>query len=78
MQPIKKELSQLIYTDPDVLNGTPCFEGTRVPVSLIVEYLVLGWSIDDLKEFYPTVKTEAITRLISVLSEEIAGNVKTA
>ncbi len=43
MQPIKKELAEIIYTDADVLNGTPCFEGTRVPVSLVVEYLVLGW-----------------------------------
>ena len=77
MQPIKKELADSIYSDKEVLKGTPCFTGTRVPVSLILHYLALGWSLHDLKEFYPTVKTEQITKLIQVLSEEFTGYVKT-
>lgn len=78
MQPIKKELADIIYSDEEVLSGTPCFKETRVPVPLILDYLALGWSLSDLKEFYPTVKTEYITKLIQVLSEEFTGHVKTA
>jgi uncharacterized protein (DUF433 family) len=72
------ELAKIVYRDEEILGGTPCFQGTRVPVSLIVEYLVLGWTLADLKEFYPTVKPEHITRLMQVLAEEFAGDVKTA
>jgi uncharacterized protein (DUF433 family) len=78
MQPIKKELADIIYSDKEVLSGTPCFKETRVPVPLILDYLALGWSLSDLKEFYPTVKTEYITKLIQVLSGEFIGHVKTA
>jgi hypothetical protein len=36
------ELSDLIVSDPGVMSGTPCFRGTRVPVSVLFENLAAG------------------------------------
>ncbi len=78
MNDIKKELKDIVYKDPDVLGGTPCFVGTRVPVAAILEYISLGWSIRDLKKSYPTVKTEYIVKLIKNFSKDFTVHAKTA
>jgi uncharacterized protein (DUF433 family) len=75
MKTIKAGLKDIIYKDEGVLNGTPCFVGTRVPVSAILEYLSLGWSINDLKDSYPTVKPEYVSQLIHNLSDEFENHV---
>lgn len=36
----------LIWTDPERMSGTPCFHGTRVPVSHLFEYLEGGESLE--------------------------------
>lgn len=78
MKKVKQEFKEIIYSDKEILNGTPCFRGTRVPVSVILEYLSLGWSINDLKKSYPTVKSEYISLLIKTMSSELIINVKAA
>jgi uncharacterized protein (DUF433 family) len=73
-----KELKKIIETQEDVLNGAPCFKGTRVPVSVVLEYLALGWSIKDLNEAYPTVKSEYIKKLIRAYAKEFDIHAQTA
>jgi hypothetical protein len=36
------ELTDLIVSDPGVMSGTPCFRGTRVPVSVVFGNLAAG------------------------------------
>ena len=38
------DTSDLITVDPDILRGTPVFEGTRVPVKTIFDYLEDNYS----------------------------------
>jgi uncharacterized protein (DUF433 family) len=52
---------KLFTSDPDVMGGTPCFAGTRVPVQTLLDYLEAGDSIDDFLEGFPTVKREQVT-----------------
>ena len=35
----------LIWTDPERMSGTPCFYGTRVPITHLFEYLEGGESL---------------------------------
>jgi len=44
-----------IENNPDVLNGVLVFEGTRVPVRNLFDYLVAGESVKDFLEDFPTV-----------------------
>lgn len=49
---------KIISVDLEVMGGTPCFAGTRVPVQTLLDYLEAGDSIDDFLEGFPTVKRE--------------------
>jgi len=35
-----------IAVDPEILSGTPCFSGTRVPVKSLIDYLAHGRSVE--------------------------------
>jgi len=45
----------IIITDPKILGGTPVFQGTRVPVSNLFDYLLAGDNIEEFLEDFPTV-----------------------
>ena len=53
--------------DPDVMNGTPCFRGTRVPFKNLIDYLEGGHSLGEFPRQFPTV-----TRDMAVLALEEA------
>ena len=56
--------SNVITSDPGVLSGTPVFNGTRVPLNTLIEYLEAGHSISDFLDGFPTVtKTQVIAFL---------------
>jgi uncharacterized protein (DUF433 family) len=58
------DMSTVVHTDPEILGGTPCFAGTRVPIRSLFDHLKLGYSLDQFLEQFPTVKkTQAQTLL---------------
>lgn len=52
--------SAVISADPDVMSGAPVFNGTRVLVQTLIEYLEAGDSIDDFLEGFPSVSREQV------------------
>ena len=67
--------SKLVISNPEVMSGTPCFAGTRVPVSTIFDYLEWGETLDDFLDDFPTVTREAA---IAVLEEAKAHALNSA
>ena len=49
----------VIVSDPEILGGTPCFRGTRVPVDSLIDYLQAGDSLDEFLDTFPSVRREA-------------------
>ena len=49
----------VVASDPDILGGTPCFRGTRVPVDSLIDYLEAGDSLDEFLDNFPSVSREA-------------------
>ena len=49
----------VIVSDPEILSGTPCFRGTRVPVDSLIDYLEAGDSLDEFLDNFPSVSREA-------------------
>jgi uncharacterized protein (DUF433 family) len=45
----------VIVIDPEVMNGTPCFRGTRVPLKNLMDYLEGGHSLGEFLGQFPTV-----------------------
>ena len=49
-----------VSIDPKVCHGKPCIKGTRVMVSIILDYLRSGESREAILRQYPTLKAEDI------------------
>ena len=59
-------LGQIINIDPEILGGTPVFNGTRVPIKNLFDYLEAGHSIDYFLEDFESVKRDQVLRLLEV------------
>ena len=54
----------VVHSDPEILDGTPVFIGTRVPVKSLYDYLEAGDSLHEFLESFPSVtKEQAIATL---------------
>lgn len=59
------ELLKRISIDPNVCFGKPCIRGTRLWVSLILDFLASGMSMQELLEEYPQLTIEDIRAAIA-------------
>lgn len=48
-----RELLQRISIDPNICCGKPCIRGTRIWVSLLLDFLASGMSIEEILSEYP-------------------------
>jgi uncharacterized protein (DUF433 family) len=67
------DTSPVIHSDPEILNGTPVFVGTRVPFRTMLDYLEAGDPLDEFLEDFPTV-----TREQAVAALRLAGQMVVA
>jgi uncharacterized protein (DUF433 family) len=44
-----------IIRDPEIMSGTPCFRGTRVPLQTLFDHIEGGDSLEDFLEGFPSV-----------------------
>jgi uncharacterized protein (DUF433 family) len=58
-----------IIVDPDICNGKPVLEGTRIPVQTILEFLSAGDSVEEVLEEYPALTHEDILQCLRFSSE---------
>jgi uncharacterized protein (DUF433 family) len=63
--------TQVISANLEVMGGTPVFEGTRVPVQTLIDYLEGGESIEDFLQGFPTVTREQVIQLLEEAKEKI-------
>ena len=47
--------TSVVKIDPEIMSGTPCFAGTRVPVRAFLDYIEGGETLGEFLEQYPTV-----------------------
>lgn len=55
--------SDLIVSDPDVLDGTPVFKGTRVPIEILFEYLQYS-TVEEFLKGYPQAPRSIINAVL--------------
>ena len=63
------ELLQRISIDPEVCFGKPCIRGTRIWVSLILDYLASGMTEAEVIEEYPQLTPEDIRAALAYGAE---------
>jgi uncharacterized protein (DUF433 family) len=54
-QDLNPEYASRIVIDPKILHGKPAINGTRIPVSLVLNLLAHGYSFEDVVDAYPIV-----------------------
>jgi len=62
-------LLQRISIDPNVCFGKPCIRGTRIWVSLILDFLANGIGIEEIVAEYPQLKKEDVRAAIAYGAE---------
>ena len=50
---IHQDLLKRISVNPNICFGKPCIKGTRIWVSLILDYLATGSTMEEILEAYP-------------------------
>jgi len=63
--------SDLISTDPEIMGGTPCFRGTRVPVAVLFDNLADGLSLDEILVSWPSLNREDVLAVLALASDEV-------
>lgn len=58
-----------ISVDPQVCHGKACVHGTRVMVSVVLDNLAAGLSVDEVLRSYPSVTREAVNAAIAYAAE---------
>lgn len=61
-----------IQSDPEIVSGTPVFNGTRVPVQTLFDYLEDGSSIDEFLDNFPTVSREYVMQVIEYSAARVS------
>ena len=54
----------VVTRDPDILGGTPCFRGTRVPFKNLLDYIETGETVNDFLEDFPSVTREMVIKAL--------------
>ncbi len=54
----KASLAEVVSVDAEIMHGTPCFTGTRVPVQTLLDYIEEGDTLDNFLRDSPTVTRE--------------------
>jgi uncharacterized protein (DUF433 family) len=67
-----------VQTDPDILGGMPCFQGTRVPVKALFDSLEHGRTVDHFLEGFPTVRREQVIAVLELARERLMDKAGTA
>jgi uncharacterized protein (DUF433 family) len=60
-----------IRIDPQIMHGTPCFAGTRVPITNLFDYLEEGSSTEEFFEDFPTVTREQVIAVLELAKSRL-------
>src|SRR5471030_3095927 len=65
----------VIVIDPDVMSGTPCFRGTRVPFKNLIDYLEGGHSLGEFLRQFPTVTHEMAVQALEEAKDSLFARI---
>lgn len=63
----------IVVVDAEIMSGTPCFAGTRVPVRSLLDYIEGGDTLDDFLEQFPTVSRKQAVAFLEQASEGLVA-----
>ena len=70
----KNKPHKIISRDKDILGGTPVFEGTRVPIEALWDYLKAGDTLEEFLEDFPSVDRKQAIALIERAQKRVLSS----
>lgn len=65
-----------IQIDPEIMSGTPCFAGTRVPVRTLFDVLADGGTVDEFLHGFPTVERSQVQAVLELARERVTDGLR--
>jgi uncharacterized protein (DUF433 family) len=65
----------IIVSDPDLMSGTPCFCGTRVPFKNLIDYLEGGHSLGEFLRQFPVVTREMAVQALEEAKDSLLATI---
>ena len=63
--------SAIVKIDPEIMSGTPCFAGTRVPARALIDCIEAGETLDEFLEGFPSVTREQAIAYLDEVRERM-------
>jgi uncharacterized protein (DUF433 family) len=67
--------NSMIVSDPDIMGGTPCFRGTRVPFKNLIDYLEGGHSMGEFLHQFPSVTREMAIQSLEEAKDSLLAKI---
>jgi uncharacterized protein (DUF433 family) len=68
----------VIYSDPEILGGTPVFVGTRVPLRNLIDYMEHGYTLDQFLDDFPTVSRDQVPGALEAAHQVLTARARPA
>ena len=68
-------VQSIIVADPEVMNGMPCFRGTRVPFKNLMDYIEGGHSLSEFLDQFPSVTREMAVQALEEAKESLLARI---
>ena len=63
----------VVSCDPEVMGGEPVFNGTRVPVQTLLDYIEGGETINEFLEGFPMVSREQVVAFLEEARDRLVA-----
>jgi uncharacterized protein (DUF433 family) len=70
-----ESFSSIIVRDPEIMGGTPCFQGTRVPWKNLIDYLERGYPLAEFLEDFPSVSHSMAVQALEEAKDSLLARV---
>jgi uncharacterized protein (DUF433 family) len=71
-------IATVVHSDPDILGGTPVFQGTRVPFRNLIDYLERDYSLEEFLDAFPSVSRDQVIAALEAAHEAVCGRARAA
>lgn len=65
----------VIIIDPEIMSGTPCFRGTRVPFKNLIDYLEGDHPLGEFLRQFPTVSREMAIQALEEAKDSFLAHI---
>ena len=64
-------LAGVVTIDQEIMHGTPCFTGTRVPVQSLLDFIEAGDTLDQFLQAFPRVQRGQAIRFLEMAKDQL-------